>query len=302
VSISDWLKAKELTVCLDLVLVDAPLSLSGCTHIQSVALHTPQRLRTTLRFKYSSNREGVILPQLFSNRSYSLLECFKSMFQHEWHFFLLFDNISGVLPAHVMLYLLSSTLWETNFRFLDADIKRLSFNDIRHPNLEINNRLHDRREDLEQLKNYIVETKTYIYGNIAEYFEKLPHYENRVRTRNRTPLQNLERILEDAKVLDMFLINTFQLLMSSISAEQAQRSTLLTQLAFIYVPLSFVTGIFGMNLRETNGSRPSIWICVVAMVIAILCTSTLFSSIQAYTRWKQTRKTEQQQLTMYSYV
>jgi Mg2+ and Co2+ transporter CorA len=241
-----------------------------------------------------------MLPQLFSKPSYSLLDCFKSMFEHEWHFHLLFDSIPGVLPPHILLYMLASSLWETNFRYLDTEIKRLSFNDIRHPNLEINSILHDRREDLEQLKNSIIDTKKYTFGNISEYFKELPHHQNKIYTNNRTAIENLEMILDEATKLDKFLMDTFQLLMSSISVEQAQRGTLLTQLAFIYVPLSFVASIFGMNAKEINGSLPSIWICIVVMAIVLICTIVIFSSIKACTRQKQRKCRESQQEAIYS--
>ena len=215
---------------------------------------------------------------------YSLFECLQEVFQHDWQFFLLFNCVPGVLPPHIMLYIFCSSLWETNLRYLDGYIKDLSFKEIRHPNLEINDKLHDRREDLAYLKKAITETLTYVFINIPEYFEQLPHYKTRRDTTNRTPIQNLGRILEDARVLEMFLMETFQLLMSTISVEQAQRGTLLTQLAFIYVPLSFITGIFGMNLSEINGSYVPIWICIVGMVIALLCTLSIFSIIRIYSK------------------
>jgi Mg2+ and Co2+ transporter CorA len=63
---------------------------------------------------------------------------------------------------------------------------------------------------------------------------------------------------------------------SQISIEQSQRATRLTQLAFIYVPLSFVTGIFGMNVQQINGTGLSIWVCFVALAIIVVLTGTIF--------------------------
>jgi Mg2+ and Co2+ transporter CorA len=78
-------------------------------------------------------------------------------------------------------------------------------------------------------------------------------------------------------------METFQLLMSSISMqdsqasiEQARRSTRLTQLAFIYVPLSFVTGIFGMNIKELNGSVLDFWAVFVCLIAVVLVTAIVF--------------------------
>lgn len=47
-------------------------------------------------------------------------------------------------------------------------------------------------------------------------------------------------------------METFQLFMSSLAyrtVDQARRGGQLTFLALIYVPLLFVTGIFGMNIQ-----------------------------------------------------
>jgi hypothetical protein len=38
--------------------------------------------------------------------------------------------------------------------------------------------------------------------------------------------------------------------------EQAARTAKLTQLAFVYIPLTFVTSIFGMNVRELSDPVP----------------------------------------------
>jgi Mg2+ and Co2+ transporter CorA len=40
--------------------------------------------------------------------------------------------------------------------------------------------------------------------------------------------------------------------------------------------LSFVTGIFGMNVAEINGSPLSVWVAVVSLVIIIAGTAAIF--------------------------
>jgi len=59
--------------------------------------------------------------------------------------------------------------------------------------------------------------------------------------------------------------------MSSISVmeagsikEQAQQGQMITRVAFPYAPLSFVTSIFGMNVKEINGSPLPVWVPVAA--------------------------------------
>ena len=54
---------------------------------------------------------------------------------------------------------------------------------------------------------------------------------------------------------------------SAIMKKQAARATLLTVLAAIYLPLSLVTGIFGMNIKEINNGVPSFWACILGVVV-----------------------------------
>jgi len=48
---------------------------------------------------------------------------------------------------------------------------------------------------------------------------------------------------------------------------QAQRATLLTILAAIYLPLTLVTGIFGMNIFEISEHAPRFWACILGVVV-----------------------------------
>jgi hypothetical protein len=86
-------------------------------------------------------------------------------------------------------------------------------------------------------------------------------------------------------VLEKFLRDSFALPMSSISVmeagsinEQAQQGQMITRLTFLYVPLSFVTGIFGMNVKEINGSPLPIWVPVAHFLLLARVLSGFFSS------------------------
>lgn len=79
-------------------------------------------------------------------------------------------------------------------------------------------------------------------------------------------------------------MDSFNLLMSSMSVlearrsiEQAERAQRLTLLAFIYFPLSFVTGVFGMNVKEINGSPLSLSVFFAVLAIATALTGALFA-------------------------
>ncbi|KAF2769709.1 hypothetical protein EJ03DRAFT_87218 [Teratosphaeria nubilosa] len=179
--------------------------------------------------------------------------------------------------------MLSSSLWETNLRHLKSELQHVSFRDIRQPDETINNRLHDRREKLRALRSLVSETNTYITAGLTEYYDNFPKIVTRHRQTHLSPTAKHQRILNEADKINTFLIETFQLLISSlsirdsaISIQQPRRATLVTWLAFICVPLSFVTGIFGMNVKEINGSPLYVWTCFAALAVVLSTTAMLF--------------------------
>lgn len=49
--------------------------------------------------------------------------------------------------------------------------------------------------------------------------------------------------------------------------------TIVTILAFVYVPLNLASSIYGMNIQQLNGSGQSVWVFVVTAVVALLITA-----------------------------
>jgi hypothetical protein len=274
---------------------------------------TSRHLRLSLRLPYASNRGGLQLQPLFELRDkkgvyYSLSESLKSVFLHGWQRYLLFNhsyglNVEGAafvrhaaFPASPLCYVLSNSISRTNLRYLSQEIRHISFQEIRDPNPKINETLHDRREDLVAFyKAGLVETIKYVPANVDRFIGDLrDHFWPDGDWTQRTTTSAHRATLEEALELEKFLMETFQLLMSSISVQDAKlsvkqgqlsnqqslRATQLTILASIYVPLSFVTGIFGMNLKELNGSSLSIWVFFVAVVIAATVTVIIFLVLQ----------------------
>jgi Mg2+ and Co2+ transporter CorA len=103
----------------------------------------------------------------------------------------------------------------------------------------------------------------------------------------------LREILKQTNVLEKSLMDSFTLLRSSISVmeagsikDQAQQGHMTIRLAFLYVPFSFVTDIFGMKIREINGSPLLMWMPVAAFHVVSACTL----EILFLWRWKQTSR------------
>lgn len=138
--------------------------------------------------------------------------------------------------------------------------------------------MHDLREQLSFLRAQVAATKKWlppaVHPEVLSYqhFGYLP-----------LPEDALQEISENVEFLENFLIDSFKLLISSTSVaeaelavQQGKRNQRLTQLAFLYVPLSFVTGVFGMNLKEINGSPVPVRDAVIVLIIMALCTASIF--------------------------
>ncbi|KAK8247595.1 hypothetical protein HDK90DRAFT_474830 [Phyllosticta capitalensis] len=70
---------------------------------------------------------------------------------------------------------------------------------------------------------------------------------------------------------------------SSRAISQAQEVKKLTQLAFFFTPLTFVVGIFGMNLNELGSVSIWVWIvtsaCLLAATYAVLYFNIVFKTV-----------------------
>jgi hypothetical protein len=55
------------------------------------------------------------------------------------------------------------------------------------------------------------------------------------------------------------LLSTMSILESQKSIEQSQQVNKLTRLAFVYIPLSFISSVFGMNVKEIQ-TNPPMWV------------------------------------------
>lgn len=77
--------------------------------------------------------------------------------------------------------------------------------------------------------------------------------------------------------------------------KQAQRATLLTILAVIYLPLTLVTGIFGMNIKEINGGAPLLWSCILGLLVIAGLTVAGYFGYRSWRRSHDARESEERQ-------
>ncbi|KAI0008210.1 hypothetical protein F4779DRAFT_588304 [Xylariaceae sp. FL0662B] len=283
-----WEASTRISYCrvqenLYLFLVDAPVMTSPVDD-ESILLGR-------LHFPVSKSRGGLVLPSLFNSTQHSLFESLQQFFSHSWHFDIL--GRRGV-SANTILYFLVASTWAANLRYVDRDIKRVAFKDIRRPNIYINDRLHEYREKLAVLRAEVSSAKKWMPELVRGELEEIQNLYCSIGF----PDRSFDEVLAEADTAERFLMDTFQLLISSISVldsetgiQQARSGQKLAQLASIYIPFSLVTGIFGMNIREINGSPLPVWVCLVALLISVGCTIGIFSLLnKGEVEFKRKRK------------
>jgi hypothetical protein len=124
------------------------------------------------------------------------------------------------LNPGTIFHLLVSSTRATNLRILDRNIKRTGLEDIRRPSISINGTLHNQRTELLQMLWHVNMTLKWLPLSVRAELDAvkggLP-----VSKYIRYPDLILREILEQASVLEKFLMDSFTLLMSSISVIEA---------------------------------------------------------------------------------
>ena len=152
------------------------------------------------------------------------------------------------------------------------------------------------REVLSELVTGTTETSKYVPSHVRQFYEAL--YSSQPNARDylnfHSPVEKLTAIKQQANDLERFLMDSFQLLMSSLSVietqtgaqqtrlsmEQAARTARPTQLAFIYIPLTFVTSVFGMNVKGLSDPLPPVWVCFVTLIVVVVATAAIFGGYE----------------------
>jgi hypothetical protein len=72
------------------------------------------------------------------------------------------------------------------------------------------------------------------------------------------------------------IMNNNMLAESKQAISQAKRVTRLTFIAFIYIPLSFTTSFFGMNIKQLNEGLIPIWVWIATSIPVLVLTLVVF--------------------------
>lgn len=110
--------------------------------------------------------------------------------------------------------------------------------------------------------------------------EKLAKLEDRLGVITKTLNDEIQLFIASVSVRD----SEVMLADSKMMKKQAARTTLLTTLAVIYLPLQLITGIFGMNIEEITDGRPRWWACLAALGAAVVVTILVYVGVWLWQR------------------
>lgn len=111
----------------------------------------------------------------------------------------------------------------------------------------------------------------------ATLLDKLAQLEARLEALSKTVNEEIQLFIASVSIRDSELM----LADSQIMKQQTARTTLLTTLAVIYLPLQLITGIFGMNIKEITGDGiPRWWACLAALGAGGVLTFLVYLAVK----------------------
>jgi hypothetical protein len=106
-------------------------------------------------------------------------------------------DFASAVRVHPFLYVLADFAWTHNLRLLDSDIKRVSFDNIQSPNMDIATELHGLREDLAYLRAEVGHMIRFTPPALVRYYNESSDEDYAYRPRE-DPVNSSQRIADDS--------------------------------------------------------------------------------------------------------
>jgi len=178
--------------------------------------------------------------------------------------------------------------WRLNVVYLEDRLGALQIEAISDPTMRTFLPLTDLRRNVADLRSRINKARLEISHKHEGFLKQAADGLEGVGTVRDV----FDAVLAQADHLSETLGKEIQLVIGSVQVRdsdnmkrQADRTLLLTLLAAVYLPLSLVTGIFGMNIKEINGSTFQYWACLAGVGMAFVFTGLLFLSGHFGRKW-----------------
>ncbi|KAJ9638102.1 hypothetical protein H2204_004413 [Knufia peltigerae] len=207
------------------------------------------------------------------------------------------------LSSALLVFMYVALVWKDILNRLRIMLEREALIGVNPlgPGLQVLERLHEARVNLNYAITAIKNAIIYL-GHRGAYPWPTLGISARPEPELAVKIQALEldfrQLLAEAEGLGVLVQQSFNTLMSTLSFQETQSSAKtgevalqqstsmarLTVLAFVYVPLGFVCGVFGMNIQEINGTGDPLWVffvVLVSLVVATLVVAVMFSKLSS---------------------
>lgn len=134
---------------------------------------------------------------------------------------------------------------------------------------------------VESIGNSVRQNLAWVRCSLQELNEWAMHLQisAKIMSPNAEIAEELELLIRDVQALQLRADSTLNMLASSMSLsqsslviEQTSGINKLTELAFFFVPLSFITSVFSMQVMELTSAPPHIWTWGLALGLVFLTT------------------------------
>jgi Mg2+ and Co2+ transporter CorA len=209
------------------------------------------------------------------------------------------NNLEALSKVVFSTWTLAASQWQANLDYLKDTFRRRRFDALARPGMNTYLPLIHLRQLIVGMRDHLPRaqqnSRLLENGMVAEEPFRLSLPPSGLS-------KKLTQIAEDIDKLDKELNDEIHLIIGAVTVQdsdankqQTERATLLTLLAAIYLPLTLVTGIFGMNIREIDQSKTSWQASGEVLAVVAACTIVF---VLAYRQWRVWRRGQQEKERM----
>lgn len=179
-------------------------------------------------------------------------------------FLIPYGNIVATTESYLMAFWKSKVGERTrnadDFDFADGFLRRVPEQDAT---------LRAMQENLQEFQRHAPQTPSQRYTTVLRILEK-------VVSQGEDQVQRLRSEMNSRSAVASLRESKLAIQVSEQGIAQNERVKILTQLAFIFIPLSAVASIFGMNLDVLDSGTAKIWMFIVGTIIAYVMVLSLW--------------------------
>jgi hypothetical protein len=206
-----------------------------------------------------------------------------------------YHYMSSEAKVRCSIWSLFARQWRLNLEFLKDTFSRQRYAALAQPGMNTYLPMIYLRRLIVGLRDHVPQARKDSLG-IDRYFEDSVQQKD-ASLRPPTFGKTLTKVLEDLNKLEKELNDEIHLIIgvvtvkdSDANKQQSERETLLTLLAAVYLPLTLVTGIFGMNIKDINEGNPSWRACGEVLGVVAACTIVFVIEYRRLRRWRRRRQ------------